>query len=91
MDRFIEDLEELANCQSVECPPIAKLCEWTKKHPTTPLTLALAASVACVEPHYLSALFRRRAGTTFSRGINCAAYTRRAPCSIQGSDQSKRS
>lgn len=67
MDRFTDDLEQLVNGKPLDCPPIAKLYEWTRRHPTTPLTLLLAASVACVEPHYLSSLFRHRAGITFSK------------------------
>jgi len=67
MDRFAHDLDQFANGQSNGSPPIAKLCEWTRRNPTTPLTLVLAASIACVEPHYLSGLFRRHTGITFSR------------------------
>ena len=61
------DLERLANARLDACTPIAKLRDWTKKNPSLPLTLTLAASVACVEPHYLSTLFRRRVGITFGK------------------------
>lgn len=78
MDHFI-DLDRLASARLDECPPIAKLRDWTKKNPSRPLTLTLAASVACVEPHYLSTLFRRRVGMTFSKWNQLRGlYTARA-------------
>lgn len=51
--------------------------EWVAAHGGARLTLHLAASIACLEPHHLSAVFRDCTGLTFlkwrrSHRIACA-------------------